>query len=436
MRVLLAVHAFPPSSTGGVEVYTLRLGRALQALGHEVQVLAAVHDLAAAEHDVRRRVHEGVDVVEIVNTRRAGTLASTYRNVHVDALARRLLEDFHPDVLHVQHLVNLSAGIVDEARRAGVPVVLTLHDHWLRCPRDGLRFRADLVLCETVDHAVCARCLAQGPQVAPPGEGRLLGLAQRLGLGRTLHRVHDAFPRATESMLSLVRRVSPREDLSAALDDRVRVLASVLPGVDRVIAPTAFVAERARESGLPMPEMQVQPLGATAHPARPRVSEPRRRVAFVGTLAPHKGVHVLIDAFRGLPDADLRLDLHGSLTVAPAYVHDLRRRAEGDPRIHFHGPFPAAEQPRIFASLDVLVLLEALAEGKLVIASRTGGIPEVVGANGRLVAPGDVAALREALDDVTSGRSLAGGGPAPSIPTAEEGAIQLVALYESLRPTR
>jgi glycosyltransferase involved in cell wall biosynthesis len=244
-----------------------------------------------------------------------------------------------------------------------------------------------------------------------------------------------------------VRRLSPREDLSAALDDRVRVLASVLPGIDRVIAPTAFGAERARDSGLPMPEVQVTPLGVTTH-ARPRAPGPRRRVAFVGTLAPHKGVHVLIDAFRGLPDADLRLDLHGSLTVAPAYVHDLRRRAEGDARIHFHGPFSEPEQPRIFASFDVLVLpslwwettglvlLEALAEGRVVIASRTGGIPEVVGANGRLVSPGDVAALREALEDVTSGRSLAGAGPAPAIPTADEGAAALVALYASLRPVR
>jgi len=92
--------------------------------------------------------------------------------------------------------------------------------------------------------------------------------------------------------------------------------------------------------------------------------------------------------------------------------------------------------PSLWWETTGLVLLEALAEGKVVIASRTGGIPEVVGANGRLVAPGDVAALREALDDVTSGRVLPGGAPAPPIPTAEEGAMQLVALYESLRPTR
>jgi glycosyltransferase involved in cell wall biosynthesis len=102
----------------------------------------------------------------------------------------------------------------------------------------------------------------------------------------------------------------------------------------------------------------------------------------------------------------------------------------------------------VFASFDVLVLpslwwettglvlLEAMAEGKAVVASRIGGIPEVVGGTGRLVTPGDVAALREALDAVTSGRSRAEAEPTPSIPTAEEGAAQLLALYASLRTAR
>ncbi|HET6899347.1 MAG TPA: hypothetical protein VFK70_13405, partial [Vicinamibacteria bacterium] len=79
MRVLLTTHAFLPRSVAGVEVYTARLGAALQDLGHQVTVLTAVHDLAGPPHAVRRRKLGTLDVVEIVNAHLEGTLESTYR---------------------------------------------------------------------------------------------------------------------------------------------------------------------------------------------------------------------------------------------------------------------------------------------------------------------------------------------------------------------
>jgi glycosyltransferase involved in cell wall biosynthesis len=255
--------------------------------------------------------------------------------------------------------------------------------------------------------------------------------------------VHDRLPRLTESALALLRRAAPREDLRPALDTRRRALAEMLPGVDVVIAAARFVAERVRDSGLPVAP-RVLSLGAVSAPAVARAPGPRPRVAFVGAVAPHKGVHVLIDAFRGLPGADLRLDIHGSLTLFPSYVHDLRRRAAGDARIRFAGQFPEAEQARLFASFDVLVLpslwwettglvgLEALAAGRVVIASRSGGMPEALGEAGVLVPPGDVEALRQALADVTSGRLHGGAAPPPAVKTAEDGADELIAIYASL----
>src|SRR4029453_18461572 len=108
MRILLTLHAFPPRSTAGVEVYTLRLARSLRTLGHEVLVLAAVHDLTAQPYSVRRRTHEGVDVAEIVNVHQGGTLAGTYDDAEISAAASPLLQSFRPDCVHVQHLQNLS----------------------------------------------------------------------------------------------------------------------------------------------------------------------------------------------------------------------------------------------------------------------------------------------------------------------------------------
>jgi glycosyltransferase involved in cell wall biosynthesis/GT2 family glycosyltransferase len=445
VRVLLTAHAFPPRSTAGVEVYTLRLARTLRARGHDVLVLAAVHDLSSEPYSTRRRRHEEVDVVEVVNVHHLGTLEATYDDPGIDRAGAGVLEAFRPDVLHAQHLLNLSAGLLATARSAGAATLLTLHDYWLSCPRDGLRMKADGGLCATIDHAVCAACLADSPYLVPPVQRGLSAAARGAGLGGHLHKVHALAPRIVEKGLALARRVAPprADSLAKSMDRRADRLRAHAADVDLFLAPTAFARDRAVDFGLDPAKVQVRRLGAVAGPARPRPAKPRRHIGFVGTLAPHKGVDVLIRAFRSLRRADLTLDLHGSLTTHPGYVAELRRAAENDPRIRFCGPFAEGEQSRVLPTMDLLVLpsvwwenspltvLEALAAGLPVVASAIGGLPEIVahGDTGLLVPPSDVEALRGALEDVTEGRRLGDGRAPVPLPTAADGARDLEELY-------
>ena len=450
MRVLLTAHAFPPRSTAGVEVYTLRLARALRARGHDVLVLAAAHDLAAAPYSWRRRQQETVDVAEIVNVHHRGTLLATYDDPDVDRAADAVMEGFRPQVVHVQHLLNLSAGLLAEARRRGAATVLTLHDYWLSCPRDGLRMKADGTLCRTMDHGACGSCLLDSPYLVPPLQRGVSAAAREAGLGAQLHRLHAVAPRVVEKGLALARRLAPPRpsDLAAGMDRRAERLRALAGEVDVFLAPTTFARDRAVEFGVDPRKVQVRALGAVPGPAAPRVAKPRRRVGFVGTLAPHKGAEALVRAFRGLDGADLTLDLHGGLTTHPAYVEELRRMAAGDPRIRFHGPFPEGEQSRVLASIDLLVLpslwwenspltvLEALAAGIPVVTSATGGLPEIVahGDTGLLVPAGDVEALRQALQDVIGGLRLAAARAPVTLVTVEEGARELEQVYAALAP--
>jgi glycosyltransferase involved in cell wall biosynthesis len=444
VRILLVVHGFPPRATAGVEVYTLRLAQALAARGHDVRVLTAVHDLTAAPYAVRERSHEGVAVTEIVSVHHRGTLEATYDDPAIAAAAQALLQQFRPQCVHVQHLINLSAGVLAAARAVGARVVFTLHDYWLSCPRDGLRMREDLALCTSMDHATCARCLTGSPYLTPPLQRGLAGAGRRLGLGGSLHRIHDVAPRATERLLAWVRRVSPaRPDrLARGMDRRAAVLRAALEHVDVFLAPTAFARDRALELGVPAGKLRLFPYGVLRQPPRPRRAGARRRFGFMGTLAPHKGAHVLVGAFRAVADPALTLDLHGSLTVQPSYVASLRHAAAGDDRIRIHGPYAEGQQERVLDELDALVVpsiwwensplvvIEALGAGIPVIASRTGGVGDLVpGDAGLLVPPGDTAALRDAIAALASGAVLAGPrAPLPFKTVAEE-AAGLEALY-------
>jgi len=444
MRILLTTHAFLPDSVAGVEVYTARLATALQDLGHTVRVVTAVHDLAAAPYSVRRLKVGRLDVVEIVNTHAEGTLEATYRNSEIDRILDELVLDFRPDCLHAQHLLNLSSGLFESASSRRLPIFLTLHDYWLSCPRDGLRMQADGRLCVSVDHGTCASCLADSPYLPPPLQRGAMRAMRLAGLGRFLHLSRRVWPRTTLGILTALRHTSVTEhsQVAAELDQRDDHLRERVATAAAILAPTQFAKDRAIEWGAPEDKVRVLSLGAITGPTQSREAAPRRRFAYLGTIAPHKGLHVLIEALMGLSKRDWSLDIVGNAAINPGYTARLRTLARNDERIRFLGSVPPGQHERLWPSIDVLVLpslwwensplavLEALAAGIPVVASRTGGVPEIIppGA-GVLVSPGDVEGLRAVLGQVLDGRLLA--GPLDPLPlkTAHEGAVELSALY-------
>lgn len=132
-------------------------------------------------------------------------------------------------------------------------------------------------------------------------------------------------------------------------------------------------------------------------------------IGSVGRLHPQKGLEDLLHAFARviptIPEAWLLIVGEGPLQ---SRLQTLARTLRIEPRLVLPGPRP--DIPTILAALDVfalssrweglpLALLEAMAAGLPVVATRAGGVPEVVedGVTGLLVPTGDPAALAEAL---------------------------------------
>ncbi len=190
------------------------------------------------------------------------------------------------------------------------------------------------------------------------------------------------------------------------------------PLADRITCVSATVAEHARTVlRLPAAKLVVIPNGIDladfpapaeqgAHPAPERL-----RIGYVGRLAPVKGVDVLVEAAAqlaaqaDLPPWELRLIGDGELR-APL-EQQIAAHGLGE-RVRLLGA--RDDIPAQLAELELFVLpsrwegmpnaaLEAMAAGLPVVATRTGGTPEVVadGATGLLVAPESAAALAGAL---------------------------------------
>jgi glycosyltransferase involved in cell wall biosynthesis len=228
--------------------------------------------------------------------------------------------------------------------------------------------------------------------------------------------------------------------------------------MDAVVAHSEHGAGRLREEvGVAADRVRVIPHGAfdylTRLPEERPLPEELARVEgpvilFFGLLRPYKGIEVLLEAFRSVPGAELWIVGMPRMPLAP-----LRQAAETAPgAVRFVPRFITdPEIPAYFRRADVVVLpyrdseqsgvlYTGLAFGKPMVLSAVGGFPELAARHGaaRIVAPGDAAALAQALAELVddpgaraelgaaAARAAAGPYSWPQI------GLQTIALYREL----
>lgn len=218
-----------------------------------------------------------------------------------------------------------------------------------------------------------------------------------------------------------------------------REAARMLGSAARIVCVSESLAERTR-SALPTTladRVRVVRNGIDCERFSPSASEGDAesvhreaplRIVFVGRMIPEKGPDLLIRAAEQLGRSDLEFLLIGSHGFArddPAspYEHELRRLADAAREasgadIRFEPFVDRTALPALLRTAHVLVVpsrwaepsgltaAEGLATGLPVIASRVGGLPDVVGPAGLLVDPDDPAALAEAISTLADDQRL------------------------------
>ena len=431
MRILLAVHHFPPRYTGGAEWRTYRTARALIARGHAVRVIC-VEQIDSQDADPLAWSDEEFQGVPVRRLRFNLAAAPdwfvwSYDNRWIGNHLRELFAEFRPDVLHVISGYLISGRAILEAAAHGVPAVVTLTDFWFLCPRVSLRRTNGSVSTIPTQPAACAQCLGEErrrfriPGRLFPGIMRWYWRRQSGAIGRVEAR--NAFLRQALNSASAV--ISPSQFLRTV-------------HIQSGITPEKIVYSR---QGRDFP-------GLTADHWRKGPST-TLRVGYLGQLAELKGVHLLIEAARRLPGAALSMTIYGDVPHFPDYATRLTNLMAGDPRIRLAGVFQGQEAlAQVFPELDVVVvpslwyenspntILEAFAYHTPVIASRLGGMAELVhhDRNGLLFETGDAADLARQIQRLLDNPALltqlqAGIGPVRS--TAEE-IDELVAIYQQV----
>jgi len=237
-----------------------------------------------------------------------------------------------------------------------------------------------------------------------------LYVAEKLGTPRVLTN-HSAAGSSPDSMLT---SVSCRG---------LMFLRYFISKADRIISVSkcaAFFIERLLGNYV---ESLVIPNGVDVHRFHPPREEPiEPTILFVGRLVHRKGVHVLIKAFSEVIDEvpDAKLLIVGEGYMKP-FLQLITRQLNLEESVKFLGRISEDKLPDIYRRSRIVVVpslyresfgmvaIETMASGRPVIATRVGGLPEVVedGRSGFIVPPGNHRILAEKIIQLLSDQKLA-----------------------------
>jgi glycosyltransferase involved in cell wall biosynthesis len=442
MRIVLCSQAFKAPLVGGVDVYTDRLARALNSLGHQVLVLA-VDGSGETEHPIIEPDHlNGLEIQRLVFDlrQRPARAFDLLEAPELRQLAREALASFRAELLIMMNFYLPTFSLVEAALDLDLPVVHVATDFLPICRR-GTFIRWHGRSCEVgeslhhcsecyVSHRLMGRSASSVMRILPEESlASLAGAAATGGVKLALRPLAGYF-RQVRWMAGRLERLQP-------LREAIRL----------VLAPTRFTEQMFLENGFRADQVRFLPFGI--EPDRPAASTPppqetHAKFLFVGRLQPYKGLHVLLDAFNGLADPqDAKLVIYGTFDGHDQYYSDLEKKIRGNPQIEFRGRIAPEDLPQAFAEAGYfilpstwhenspLIVLDALQSQTPVISSAIGGITDIIehDVNGLLFPMGNVDALKHLLQQAIHEPGLLARLQQPvALPTIADYAQELLAL--------
>lgn len=366
MRILL-INKFYRLS-GGAERHLFDWESLLRSRGHDVKVFSMRHPENRPCEQEKHFV-EGVEFGMAMpwRNRMAAGLHAIWNAEARDRLDGLLRETGRPDVAHLHsYMFHLTPSIFLPLRRLGVPVVQTCHDYAPVCVNQHLYDNRSGNICEACLHV-----------------GRLAPLWRRCMKGSFLWSAAGCAAGLVDRYLVGTRRI-----------------------VSLFFAPSEFMRRKLVEGGLPAERIVHMPHFVDAESIVP-ADTPGEFILFFGRLVPQKGLFTFLRAAAMRPDIPCAVLGGGDLEKAAGeWLRDrgianvrLLGRLDGEALWHAVRRARAVVVPSEWYEPFGLVVLEAMAAARAVIASRIGGPAEIVshGETGLLFAAGEADALSQAM---------------------------------------
>jgi len=374
MKILYLIHQFYPDNNTGTEKIFLNLAKMMQKYGHKVEVITysfnkdSFYDQSKASIVFKEFVYQGIPVLAFRHKRIPEDINQALEDKDLSKVASYFISRKKPDVVHMAHPMRVF--VLGKALQSlNIPYIVTLTDFFLICPKYTLI---------TSKNTLCS-----GPE-----------------RGRACQNLCPEFP------TDLITR-------------RLETAREILFNAKVVTSLSGFQASLFEKE---FPGLAIKVVNPGL---RYSVLKNNRRIyrkgyeivfGYAGSLNAHKGIDILIDAFKKIVTNNVVLKIYGS-GPKENYVKAV---AEEDRRILFCGVYSDHQLGEVMAGFDVvivpslwyetycLVMHEAFACGVPVIASDVGLMAEKIkkDVNGFSFRMGDSEDLREVLQKVADNPTI------------------------------
>lgn len=424
MHILKIIHGYPPQYNAGSEVYSQSICIELSKY-HKISVFTREENLYAPCFSIREeKINENLTLY-LVNHPQG---KDGYRHQQMDDVFTSLLKKLQPNIAHIGHLNHLSTGLVDVLNLFKIPIVYTLHDFWLMCPRGQFLTRSignpegNFQLCTHQNDRKCAT---------------------------DCYKVYFSGIKENEA--------SDIEQWESWVHHRMKEVKRIVSKIDLFIAPSKYLENRFVQDFCIAKEKIIYldygfPTQYLLPTQKISANEPYT-FGYIGTHIPAKGVNLLIEAFKRLEQpAILKIfgRENGQSTKALRVMASSSKN-----KIEFLGEYinqnlvndvfskvDCIVVPSIWGENSPLVIHEAQACKIPVITADFGGMKEYVAhkVNGLLFKHREVESLAEQLNFAVSNpekmKNLGKVGYLYSenglIPNIEEHCKQLVSIYQKV----
>lgn len=407
-RILVIAHNHPSFHPGGTEIVAHGLFRHWRDTGRDVHfVAAATPEQRPANPGTVLQAMPGAPAEHLVRVGQYDLFHHLQRDkIAVFTEFGELLLTLRPEVVHLHHYLGFGTEILPFLRSwlPDAVVVLTVHDYYLACHRDGIMVKVG---------------------------------SERLCYRATPDACHACFPGIPAGSFKL-RELNLQHHLAA---------------VDHLVAPSAFMRGRLIEWGIAADRVSVirngRGLGPAAPPRILEAGQRRSRFAILGNVSPAKGQKVALQAIRLLLEegvTDVDLEIHGAphfqTDAFKGEIDGLIAECRGHARMlggyeeqELAGRLGSADWilvPSLWWENAPLVLDEAFHHGRPPLCSAIGGMAERVrdGIDGLHFSVGDPRSLADQMRRVIEAPTLWDALRTNAPPTRDAGAC--AAGYEAL----
>ena len=398
MKILMVNKFLYPN--GGSETYMFTLGEQLTKMGHEVQYFGMEHEGRA----VGNRANAYTSDMNFHGGSKLAKLTYPLKTIYSGEARKKLrlvLEDFQPDVVHLNNFnYQLTPSVILEVeawrKQTGrsCRMIYTAHDYQLVCPNHMLYRPEEGRTCEACIGGHYESCMK--------------------------HRcIHGSRARSALGMLE-AKYWNGRNTYAL---------------IDRIICCSAFMKEKL-DTNLIFRDKTVALHNFVADDL-PQAREKRPYVLYFGRYSEEKGLPTLLKAFEQMPDIPLVLagggPMEEHMTLPPNARSVGFQKGAALKKLIAEARFTV--YPSVWYENCPLSVMESIASGTPVIGARIGGIPELIedGKTGLLFESGNVQELtnqiRRLWDDAALRASCEAACRAQHFDTAEEYARKLLTYY-------